>query len=133
MEALSNTVVADVSRVQVHLRAAEVMRAELAPRFGEPLASQLIDRALSHEAVQKSRMPLADLRALIAGELLNRVGELLVATAEMAIAEQEQRAATVEQDAIREITGTRETDVGRPTAPDTPAAIDRSEVRRALP
>lgn len=133
MEALSNTVVADVSRVQVQLRAAEVVRAELAPRFGEALAARLLDQALAHEAVAQSRTPLADLRAVVAGELLNRVGELLVATAGAAAAEAEDRQQLAEQDALREVTGTRDSaEVGRITAPETPVALDRSEVRRAL-
>ena len=46
--------------------------------------------------------PVADLRAVIAGELLNRVGELLVATAPHAIAEQDARVRETERDAITE-------------------------------
>lgn len=132
MEALSNTVIADVSRVQVHLRAAEVLRAELTPRFGEAVASQLLDAALSHEAVRHSVTPVADLRAVIAGELLNRVGELFVAIASHAIAEQDARVREIERDAITEHAIRESDEHDRITAPETPIAIDRSEVRRAI-
>jgi hypothetical protein len=122
MQALQakSPVVADVSplgAVQMPLRAAELVRAELTKSFGPKLAAELVDRALRHEAVQGSQTPLADLRAVVAGDLMNRVGELLVATAE---------AVSVE----RAAQGVPET--GRITAPETPLAIDRSEVRRAL-
>jgi hypothetical protein len=122
MQALQAQSTADVSplgavHTQMPLRAAELVRAELTKSFGPKLAAELVDRALRHEAVQGSQTPLADLRAVVAGDLMNRVGELLVATAE---------AVSVE----RAAQGIQET--GRITAPETPLAIDRSEVRRAL-
>lgn len=107
------TVTADVSSIQEHLRAAEQVRAELAKRFGAPLAVVLVDRALGHESVRGSRDPLAEIRAVVAGELLGRVGDFLVATAPRRFGDEDGRE-------------------GRLTAPETPAAIDRSEVRRAL-
>lgn len=110
------TVLADVSKVQAHLRAAEQIRAELTRRFGAALATELVDRALGHEAVRTSAMPLTDMRAIVAGELLDRVGAVLVATAPAAF--DEQSALDVHADRL--------------TAPETPVAIDRSEVRRAI-
>ena len=107
------TVTADVSSIQEHLRAAELVRVELTKGFGPSLAVELVDRALGHESVRGSRTPLMELRAVVAGELLGRVGELLVATAPASFAE-------------------RDRHEGRLTAPETPRAIDRSEVRRAL-
>ena len=110
------TVLADVSKVQAHLRAAELVRAEIARRFGAAIATELVDRALGHEAVRNSAMPLTDLRAVVAGELLDRVGAMLVATGPAAFDEQ----ARLDDHA------------DRLTAPETPAALDRSEVRRTL-
>jgi hypothetical protein len=107
------TVTADVSSIQAHLRAAELVRVELAKRFGAALATQLVDRALGHESVRGSRTPLMELRAVVAGELLGRIGDLLVATGAASFAERDEHEA-------------------RLTAPETPQAIDRSEVRRAL-
>jgi len=107
------TVTGDASFIQEHLRAAELVRAEITKGFGAALATELVDRALGHEAVRASRTPLVEMRAVVAGDLLGRVGDLLVATAPMAFAE-------------------RDRHEGRLTAPETPAAIDRSEVRRAL-
>ncbi len=109
------TVTADVSSIQEHLRAAELVRAELSKAFGAALATELVDRALGHESVRSSRAPLAELRAVVAGDLLGKVGDFLVATAPAAVGwEGDER------------------DEARLTAPETPAAIDRSEVRRAL-
>lgn len=111
MQANQATVIADVSKVQSQLRAGELLRAEVAKRFGQKLANEVVDRALAHASVRDGKAPITDLRAVVTGELLNRVGEILVATADAAFTESEQ---------------------GRITAPETPAAIDRSEVRRAL-